>query len=259
MKATTIILSATLAMAAAAPAFAEMRTSVPQRSNQPMAQKAAAATNGVASGADAYRPTGFLGIQRAQILGNGNAVMGLNGLNLNWGFGNNMELGFNTGLNLSTAPSFALPIGVSAKMLMADTKALSMAVMGAVNTSIANPFTLNGGIYLPISVWDLGPGNLHVMPALNLGVVPFNFGLGNLGVSLGYELPIMNNWSMHIVDNFSTGGNTLTLGNRVALTPNLTADIGSISLNGSTLNINLINMNAYFGGSTSFLTKAWGL
>lgn len=239
--------------------MAEMRTSTPQR-NLPSSQKAVAATNGVATGDEAYRPTGFLGIQRAQVLGNGNAVMGLNGLNLNWGLGNNMELGLNTGLSLSTSPSFSLPIGVSAKMLMADTKALSMAVMGAVNTSIANPFTLNGGVYLPISVWDLGPGNLHVMPGVNLGVVPFAFGLGNIGVSLGYELPVMNNWSLHVVDNFSSGaGNTLTIGNRVALTPNLTADIGSISLNGSTLNINLINMNAYFGGSTSFLTKAWGL
>lgn len=257
MRSTPCLIALALVAASTSPAFAQMRTSAPAR---PGAAAAAATTGGVARGDDQFRPTSILGIQRAQVLADGNAVMGLTGLNLSLGMGDTMEVGGSAGLNLNANPFvLGVPIGVYGKMLLPMLNILpnmTAAVGANANLTVgtaANSF--GAGVFLPLTFWKLGPGNLHVVP-----------GIGTTsGLGLGYEMPLMHNWSLHIGNNSTatfgattTFSNALTVGSRVPLTPNLTADVGSISLSGTNLSVNLISINGAFGGRLGDLRKAWG-
>ncbi|HEY9855922.1 MAG TPA: hypothetical protein V6D05_09315, partial [Stenomitos sp.] len=235
----------------------QMKTSAPRAS---AAAAATSANEGVASGDDAFRPTSFLGLERAQVLANGNALMGLGGLNLALGMGNNVEVGGNLGLNLAVSPfSLGIPVGVYGKMLLPVNFLPNMTVaLGAnVGATLASTGTgFSAGVFLPLSFWRLGPGNLHVVPMIG----------STAGLGLGYELPVTSKWTLHIANStgMALGGagtvtNALTLGNRVALTPNLTADVGSISLSGTNLSVNLFSIGGTFGGRLADVRSAWGL
>lgn len=258
MRSQSCLIALALVVGTTSPAFAQMRTSAPAR---PGAAAAVPATGGVATGDDQFRPTSILGVQRAQVLADGNALMGLGGgLNVSMGLmGNMLEVGGNAGLNLSVNPAtFGLPLGVYGKMLlpMLNFMPNMTAAVGAnAGLNIGTAGTgFGAGVYLPLSFWKLGPGNLHVVPGIGT----------TAGLGLGYELPLMPRWSLLVANNAGMvlgGGftNALTAGTRVALTPNLTADVGSISLTGTNLSINLFSVGGTFGGRMGDLRSAWGI
>lgn len=242
----------------ASPAFAQMKTSKPASAPTPAPT---AAPSPVAAGEDEYRPTSFLGIEKAQVLGSGAAVMSLGILNGSLGLGSGMEAGASANLGIGVNPnSFSLPVGLKGKIVLMKQGIFTLAGAAQVNVGLnsasATPFTLDTRFMAPISFWNIGPGDLHFMPTLSLGFLPGSFAGG---VGIGYEMPLMPKCYLHVVDSVLTTGNTLTVGTRVYLSPNLTADVGSLTLNGSTVNINLIGIAASFGGKTGTTLKAWGL
>lgn len=257
MRYLSTVAALALLAATSGPAHAQMKTSKPAAAPAP-----AAAPSAVAAGVDEYRPTSFLGIEKAQVLGNGAAVMSLGGtLSGSLGLGSNMEAGGMANLALGLNPnSLSLPVGLSGKMVLANQGGFTVAGAAQVNLALssaaANPLTLGASLMLPVSFWSVGPGELHFMPTLNLGVLPGAF---SGGVGIGYEMPIMPWWYLELADTVLTSGNTLTVGTRVYLSPNLTADVGSLTINGSNVSINLVGISATFGGKTGALLKAWGL
>ncbi|HEY9899671.1 MAG TPA: hypothetical protein V6D00_10865 [Pantanalinema sp.] len=253
---------AAIATAVATPAFAQMKTSAP-KSSAPAAKAAAAAGNGVASGDDQFRRTNIGGVERAQVQGDGNAVMGFTSLSL--GMGNNLEVGLTGPFGVSLNPGFGFNTpGFYGKMLLVDAGALSVAVGGNVGlnfNSAGNTFGLPLGVSLPVSFWALGPGNLHVVPGVGLAI-------GNAGntvtpnLNVAYELPMMSRWTLVISDTANFAGataNSLNVGSRVALSPNLTADVGGVSFNGTTLTLTALSVGGTFGGKVGDLQKMWGL
>lgn len=232
-----------------------MKTSAPAKTT---AAKTAAAT----AGADQFRPTSYLGLERAQTLGDGVAVMGLSGLSLACGVGDSLEVGGSAGLGFSTAPTFSLNPSVYGKLLLMNADPLSVGLgaqlnLGLNNTAGATTTSVGADVFLPLTFWAAGPGRLTVMPNVNLGTA--GFGRSNLSLGLGYELPLTSKWTLMLADRYNfAGSNTLTLANRVGLTPNVTADVGAITLTGSTFAINLFSINAYFGGRGEDVRSAWG-
>lgn len=256
MRSQSCLIALALVAGSTSPAFAQMRTSAPTRP----AASATPATGGVATGDDQFRPTSILGVQRAQVLADGNALMGLGGgLSVSMGMGNMLEVGGNAGLNLSVNPmTFGLPLGVYGKMLLPMLNFMpnmSAAIGANAGLSVGTAGTgFGAGVYLPLSFWKLGPGNLHVVPGIGT----------TAGLGIGYELPLMPKWSLLVANNAGMvlgGGfsNALMVGSRVALTPNLTADVGSVSLSGTNLSINLFSIGGTFGGRTGDVRSAWGL
>lgn len=257
MRSQSCLIALALVVTTASPALAQMRTSAPKGT-----AAAAPSTGGVATGDDQFRPTSILGVQRAQVLADGNALMGFGGLNLAMGMGNNIEVGGNAALNLAANPfSLGIPIGVYGKMLLPMLNLLpnmTAAVGANVNLNIATTGSgFGAGVFLPLSFWRLGPGNLHVVPGIGT----------TAGLGLGYELPLMPKWSLLIANNStvtfgaatSAVNNGLTVGSRVALTPNLTADVGGITLAGTNLSVNLFSVSGTFGGRMGDLRSAWGI
>ncbi|MBO9542737.1 hypothetical protein J7643_19285 [bacterium] len=254
---------AALATTVASPAFAQMKTSAPSKSAP--AAKAAVAAGGraVASGDDQFRRTNIGGVERAQVQGDGNAVMGFTSLSV--GMGNNLEVGLTGPFGVSLNPGFGLGTpNFYGKMILVDAGALSVAVGGNVGLSFnsaGSTFNLPLGVSLPVSFWALGPGNLHVVPG-------FGVTLNNAGnavsprLDLAYELPLMSRWTLVISDTANFAGattNSLNVGSRVALTPNLTADVGGVSFNGTTLTVTALSVGGTFGGKVGDLQKMWGL
>jgi hypothetical protein len=247
----------------ALPAEAEMITS---------SGGATPATGGgaVARGDDAYRPTSFLGMERAQVLDQGAIVLQQAPNNLtppigvSLGLGNGLEVGAAAGLTLSTAPAFNLPLAAYAKKVLNQAGAMTVAATARANlgpiafgggATGSVPITLMGG--LPVSLWKLGPGDLSVMPVVQFGSTGFNVGAG-----IGYEYPLLEHWTFEVMDMDllgSTPGNSLNVGARVALTPTLSADVGGVSLNGSVLTINFLSIGGSFGGRVEDLRKLVGL
>lgn len=253
MRSHTCLVALALVAVSASPALAQMKTS------RPATAEATPAAEGVATGDEAFRPTSFLGLERAQVLGDGVALVGLGGLNLAMGLGNHLEVGGNAGLNLATTPfSVGIPVGVYGKMLLPVNFVpnMTIAVGANVGATVGNTgSTFGAGVFLPLSFWHLGPGNLHVVPMVGT----------TAGLGLGYELPINSRWTVHLANStgMALGGgtvsNALTLGSRVALTPNLTADVGSVQLSGNNLSVNLFAIGGTFGGRVSDVRSAWGL
>ncbi|MNY12107.1 hypothetical protein D3C86_1451740 [compost metagenome] len=252
-----VLAIAALATTVASPAFAQMKTSAPAKTAAPAAKAAAPAT------AEQFRPTSFLGLERAQTHATGVAVMGLSGLDLAYGLNDSLEIGGSAGLSFATTPTFSLNPSVYGKALLMNTDPMSLALGAKLNLGLSNAGgvgtnTVSADVFLPLTFWAAGPGRLTVMPAVTLGTG--GFGNGNMSVGLGYELPVTSKWTLMLADTYNfAGNNTLTLANRVGLTPNLTADVGSISLNGSTFTVNLLAINAYFGGRAGDVRSAWGL
>lgn len=250
---------AAIATTVASPAFAQMKTSAPAKTSTAVAAKSA--SHGVASGDDQFRRTNIGGVERAQVQGDGNAVMGFTSLSL--GMGNNLEVGLTGPFNLSLNPGLGLGTpSFYGKMLLVDTNALSVAVGGNVGLSFntGGTFGLTPGVYLPISIWALGPGNLHVVPGVSAVVGTANAVSPNMNVA--YELPLMSRWTLVISDTANFAGattNSLNVGARVALSPNLTADVGGVSFNGSNVTVTALSVGGTFGGKVGDLQKMWGL
>ncbi len=256
MRSSSCLIALALVMTSVSPAFAQMRTSAPKGT-----AAATPATGGVATGDDQFRPTRILGVERAQVLADGNAHMGFGGLSVAMGLGNNMEVGGGAGLNLGLTPfSLGIPVAVYGKMLlpMLNLMPNMTAALGAqANVNVASTgLGFGAGVFLPLSFWRLGPGNLHIVPGIGT----------TAGLGIGYELPLMPKWSLLIANNSTVTfgpttavSNGLSVGSRVALTPNLTADVGSISLTGTNLTVNLFAIGGTFGGRVGDLRSAWGL
>ncbi|HBN08533.1 MAG TPA: hypothetical protein DD435_07745 [Cyanobacteria bacterium UBA8530] len=257
MKKSDLLLAGVLLLAATPALAVPMKTSTPAK--PVVSQKSADVGN-------RYRPTyyfGSQGVQRAQVLAEGDATMGLTNFNGSLGLQQGLEVGWGAGLFYNNVPTFNMPLFGYGKMMLANSESMSVAFGAQGNLILsngANPVTLSGGVFLPISLWKVGPGDLHLVPAINLPISPYSFARNNVSATLGYELPINSTWSLLLADTLNgNADNALTLGSRVALTPNLTADLGTVTLNGSNLTINLVNIGGYFGGSLSDIGKAWGM
>lgn len=257
-----VIVATSLPLLMAGPALAQMKTSAP-------AGAAAGATPATAAAAAGYRPTSIFGVERAQVLDAGTAVMGLSGIDLSAGFGNNLELGLTGPLTLGIVPGGLTLPTLNGKMLLIGGPSMSLGVAASLGLS-----SLSAGVGVPISLWRLGPGDLHVVPGINLGFAgAFS---SSLGGQLAYEMPMpavlpgMAKWSLAVTDTLGltmapTFGmsNTIGLGSRIPLSPNLTADVGAMSLGvsgtGATLTFTLFSLSGYLGGRTDDLRKMFGI
>lgn len=269
MRTFSLVLAASLLGAMAAPAMAQVKPAAPAKPGAMITTAPAAGDSSVAAGDEAFRPTGFMGIERAQVLAEGNTVMGFGGLNANYGFGSNMELGGSANLTLGTGGLNLTP-AAQVKQIFSASKAMSMAWGASLGLGLnasspmpATPFTLGAKAYVPISFWAMGPGDLHVMPYLGMNLTPWAF---NLGAMVGYEFPIMDRWTLEIVDDIGIAGafsNTIRVGSRVALTPNLTADVGGVTLTtagaGTSVTINILGISGSLGGKLPYLRGLFGV
>jgi hypothetical protein len=243
--------AATVALTAL-PASAQMRTSAPKTTAT--AVSGAIAETGV-------RPTNIGGTERAQALTPGSVIFGINaaGLNAQYGLMDNLELDVNAFWNpgLTIAPAVALTgglnAGIGAKYVFINTNAISVGVNGGLQLGLAGGTantSLDFGV--PISLW-MGKSALHIAPGFGSTAAGSSF-----GARLAYERELNSKWRLFVGDNLqiSNAGpitNQLGGGVRVALSPNLTVDVGVVSGN---LDINpfglgaqatLLNFGASFG------------
>ncbi len=258
-KAACSLVVAGTVLALGAPAFAQMKMSSP--------------TAAPAGGDSDLRPTDIGGAEMARILSEGAFVAGIGGPNGRHGLGNNMELTWSSGLlAFSTAPTFGIAPRAGVKYLIQNGPAMSIAGYGYLSPKINNLRTFDaafgGGV--PISMWKLGPGDLHIVPAYDIGnvVAPpaVDFGLGAISVSLVYEMPLTPKWSVVFSDrlggNVATVGaaaNTLGVGGRINYSKNVTLDVGSVMLTGTTLGVTLVTAAWSWGGKMSEVVKGIGL
>lgn len=254
------LIPVTISLSMACPVMAQIHLSHGEAVNSTGARP-------VAVGDDEFRPTNFLGVERAQVLDDDAVVMTLNVPNVSKGMGNLLEVGLGAGLMLNTTPFLALPITAYGKKVINQSGNMTVGVgaraslgvlsFGPVATGSVAPLPISLTGFLPISFWKLGPGDLTLMPQIQAGTNGFN-----VGTAVAYEYPLMAKWTLDVSDTIlagPSGGNALSLGARVALAPNLTADLGTISLTGTSLTLNLVSISGSFGGRFSEVRSAWGL
>lgn len=267
MRSASLLAAVGLSLVLASPALAQMKMSAPSK------QQTMSPSKGVASGDDEYRHTTVGGLEIAQILPEGQMVAGFGGPNGRHGLGNNLELNWTSGIvAFDTAGTFGIAPRATAKYLILGGPAMTVAGYGYLSPKANNIRTFDaafgGGV--PVSLWNMGPGDLHVVPGYDVGnvVAPpaTDFGLGALSVSVAYEMPLNPKWSLVITDKitgtlFTAGiaANTLSVGSRVRFSKNITVDVGSVTLTGTTLGVTLVNAGWAWGGKPSDVLKGLGL
>ena len=252
----SLLAAVAVSLAVASPAMAQMRTSTPAK-----AQNMTGQNGGVASGEDKFRPTGLFGVEFARVLADGDVVATVGSPNGDHGLGDALEFRWSTGvltLGLGGAgAAFSFAPSVAGKYLLLNSPTMSVAALAGLNLALgaaATPFDFGFNAGVPVSLWKLGPGNLHLYPAFGTAalVAPgaaAALGLNNLSVTAGYELPIAPKWTLLVGDRLTGGlGNTAFAGGRVRFSQNLTADVGTISLSGTTLTLSLVTISGFWGG-----------
>jgi len=226
------------------------------------------------TGADEFRPTNVFGVQRAQTLMNGAALLDLsaNGVDLGLGVTPDVQVDLRANLDLTgIGGSFSPGLGFGAGGKLRFVNEHNLGVAGAVDLDVSKASTASGlsttlGVGLPVSFWIGSNAGLHVVPGFSYGPTAGSFVTG-----LAFETEINPTWRF-MVSNVLTFGSTTTdayrAGFRIGLTPNTTLDVsllnGSLILGGSpwasgAANVTLFDLTAYFGGRQSDVRKAFAL
>ncbi|HEY9856184.1 MAG TPA: hypothetical protein V6D05_10625 [Stenomitos sp.] len=255
------------AMAAPRPA---MRTAAPT----------APAPNGGPTGADEFRPTQVFGVQRAQTLMNGAALLdlGASGVDLGLGVTPDVQVDLRANLDLTgIGGSFSPGLGFGAGGKLRFVNERNLGVAGAVGLDVnkdssASSLSTTLGIALPVSFWMGSQAGLHVMPGFAYGPTgAAGAYAGSFVTGLAFETEINPTWRFMASNVLSFGSattDTYRAGFRIGLTPNTTLDVsllnGSLTLGGSpwasgAANVTLFDLRAYFGGRQNDVRKAFAL
>jgi hypothetical protein len=195
----------------AAPLFATPALAAPQRATVPP---------GSSSSAVQQAPTGFLGMDTAQVLPDSlsyiSAGVVAGALNYSRGMGNGAELA--TGINLALPIGGAFTGGLVAawKQQLARTGSLSIAVRPGILVGIGGAASSFGaGVGLPFT-FDVGAGQLTAEPRVLFPNFANTAGAttGASGdVAIGYQMPVAQRWSLLALADptFAFGGGTFTL------------------------------------------------
>ena len=83
---------------------------------------------------------------------------------------------------------------------------------------------------------------------------------GFFGVSAGYVMPLSKKLNLVVSNTYNGAGtNTLFVGSRIDVSPNLTFDIVPLNLVGTTFNLGTLTISGHFGGSPADMMKGLGL
>lgn len=230
------------------------------------------------TGADEFRPTEVFGVQRAQTLVNGAALLdlGYSGVNLGLGVTPDVQVDLRANLDLTgIGGSFSpgLGFGGSGKLRFVDEPNLGVA--GAVGLDITkapsgSTLATSLGFGLPVSFWMGSTAGLHVMPGFSYA--PSGAGgayAGSFVTGLAFETELNPTWRFMVSNVLSFGSTTADsykAGFRIGLTPNTTLDVsllnGSLTLGGSpwasgAANVTLFDLTAHFGGRQADVKRAF--
>lgn len=282
---TALTATALLGAALAAPADAQVRRTTPPAGGT---VKTTAAVAGP-TGSSEFRPTNVFGVQRAQTLVPGAAVVGISNnanlftlpgssLSLNLGLTDGLELAGIAGLDLNNIGAnfdTNVNLGAGLKYRLSNADNLGIALSGGLllNKATGNS-NLNTTLFasLPVSFWIGQRGGFHVEPGFAFGNVN-NTTSTNFGTGLAYEMELNPTWRLMLRDNLSFNNgvvaNNYQAGVRVGVTPNTTVDVSVLNgfLNFGTpnnnnlgaANVTLLNFAAYFGGPSAQVRPSFGL